>query len=622
MSVCRELLRNEQHADVVPFLEEAVFRLEDDPEKKAQQTLAFSIFQLADCFMKLGDYQRAAEGFRRFADLFDLDPQRNDARLLASECFSLVGSWAEAEAEAEHLLRDMLLEDEMERSALRLFAEACFEQKKWADSIEPLRKLFRFSQSDEDRSRASVMLVTSYARLNQFTELFEFLPYCNRLSRHELALNVALLEAGDYQYNQAAFSEALLLYREVVPREEIRIFQRDRLQFLDQQMVAFRPGMGRSLTVHQAEQLEIKKKVAAQRVRIEQVEQFINYDVELLLRMGQTAHQLQRHWLTFTLYQALIKRYPASKLLIELIMLRLRYCLMRQNGCWQNREGYAYLHQRADGLFWDDIALNLLQLHMQEEQWDAALTFGLDVREERLDYRYADQLGYLLGYIYFKQFDFTSALDHFSEVLDRYPKSSIRETVSFWQGLTHLYLTQFDKAIVSFNAFLAESAFVDASLREEVLYRLGMSQFGAALYAEAEQTFLDFIEQYPEGRLTSEAFAMLGDLRAAEGSLEEGITWYERALGSAEGLDQYNYPFFQRAKLWKLQDEHESIVDHMLVYLEHWKERADLVRAVSMSMDAYEAMNDYPKALSLLLDCLESLGKTLNEWEWIACKNG
>ena len=142
-----------------------------------------------------------------------------------------------------------------------------------------------------------------------------------------------------------------------------------------------------------------------------------------------------------------------------------------------------------------------------------------------------------------------------------------------------------------------------------MLYRLGMSQFGAALYAEAEQTFLYFIEQYPEGRLTSEAFAMLGDLRAAEGSLEEGITWYERALGSAEGLDQYNYPFFQRAKVWKLQDEHESIVDHMLIYLEHWKERADLVRAVSMSMDAYEAMNDYPKALSLLLDCLEKFGE-------------
>ena len=139
LSVCRELLRNEQHADVVPFLEEAVLRLEDDSEKKAQQTLAFSIFQLADCFMKLGEYQRAAEGFRRFADLFDLDPQRNDARLLASECFSLVGFWAEAEAEAEHVLKDVPLEDEMERSALRLFSEACFEQKKWADSIEPLR---------------------------------------------------------------------------------------------------------------------------------------------------------------------------------------------------------------------------------------------------------------------------------------------------------------------------------------------------------------------------------------------------------------------------------------------------------------------------------------------------
>ena len=177
---------------------------------------------------------------------FDSDPQRNDARLLASECFSLVGCWAEAEAEAEHVLKDMLLEDEMERSALRLLQRLVL-SKKMGGFDELLRKLFRFSQSDEDRSRVGYVGYF-YARLNQFTELFEFLPYCNRLSRHELALNVALLEAGDYQYNQAAFSEALLLYREVVPREEIRIFQRDRLQFLDQQMVAFRPGMGRSLT--------------------------------------------------------------------------------------------------------------------------------------------------------------------------------------------------------------------------------------------------------------------------------------------------------------------------------------------------------------------------------------
>ncbi|MAW40522.1 MAG: hypothetical protein CMF27_06350 [Kiritimatiellaceae bacterium] len=608
LSVCRELLRNEQHAAAVPFLEEVVFRLEDDSEKKAQQTLAFSIFQLADCSMKLGEYERAAEGFRRFADLFDLDPQRNDARLLAAECFSLVGLWAEAEAEAASVLDDVPLEDEMERSVLRLFAEACFEQKKWVDSIEPLRKLFRFSQSDEDRSRASVMLVTSYARLNQFAELFRFLPYCNQLSRHELALNVALLEAGDYQYHQAAFSEALLLYREVVSLEEIKAYQWNRLNFLEQQIVAFRPGMGRSLAAHQEARLEIEKKVAAQRVRIDQVEQFINYDVELLLRMGQASHQLKRHWLTYTLYQALMERYPASEVADQAHYASFTVLLDEAEWLLAKQEGYAYLHERSEGLFWDDAALNLLQLHMQEEQWDAALTLGLQVREERLDYPYADQLGYVLGYIYFKQFNFVSALHHFSEVLDRYPTSSLREMVSFWKGLTHLYLTQFDEAMVSFRSFLSEPDFVNAVLREEALYRLGMSQYGATQYEASEQTFLDFVEQYPDGRLASEAFAMLGDLRAAEGSLEEGIVWYGRALNSAEGLDQYNYPFFQRARVWKLQDAHEIIVENMQAYMEDWKEQADFARAVSMSMDALEAMNDYPKALSCLLDRLEEFG--------------
>ena len=608
LSVCRELLRNEQHAAAVPFFEEVVFRLEDDSEKKAQQTLAFSIFQLADCSMKLGEYERAAVGFRRFADLFDLDPQRNEARVLAAECFSLVGLWAEAEVEAACVLDEVPLEDEMERSVLRLFAEACFEQKKWADSIEPLRKLFRFSQGDEDRSRASVMLVTSYARLNQFAELFRFLPYCNQLSRHELALNVALLEAGDYQYHQAAFSEALLLYREVVSLEEIRVFQRNRLKFLNQQISAFRPGMGRSLAAHQEERLEIEKKMTAQRLRIKQVEQFIDYDVELLLRMGQAAHQLKRHWLTYTLYRALMERYPASEVADQAHYAS--FTVLLDEGEWllAKQVGYAYLHERSEGLFWDDAALNLIQLHMQEEQWDVALKLGLQVREERLDYPYADQLGYVLGYIYFKQFNFTSALDCFSEVLSRYPASNLCEVVSFWRGLTQLYLTQFDEAIVSFRSFLSEPDFVDALLKEEALYRLGMSQYGAMQYEVSEETFLDFVEQYPDGRLTSEAFAMLGDLRAAEGSLEEGVVWYGRALLSAEGLDQYNYAFFQRAKVWKLQDAHEIIVENMQAYMDHWKERADLARAVSMSMDALEAMNDYPKALSLLLDRLEEFG--------------
>ena len=115
-----------------------------------------------------------------------------------------------------------------------------------------------------------------------------------------------------------------------------------------------------------------------------------------------------------------------------------------------------------------------------------------------------------------KQFNFVSALHHFSEVLDRYPTSSLREMVSFLKGLTHLYLTQFDEAMVSFRSFLSEPDFVNAVLREEALYRLGMSQYGATQYEASEQTFLDFVEQYPDGRLASEAFAMLGDLRAAE----------------------------------------------------------------------------------------------------------
>ena len=128
---CRELLRNEQHEEAVPFLEEAVFRLEDDPEKKAQQTLAFSMFQLSDCWMKLGRYDEGGVGFRSFADLFEQDPQQVEARLLSAQCFSLAGWWEEAEEQAVRVLELEVVADDEGASALRLCAEARFEQGKW-----------------------------------------------------------------------------------------------------------------------------------------------------------------------------------------------------------------------------------------------------------------------------------------------------------------------------------------------------------------------------------------------------------------------------------------------------------------------------------------------------------
>ncbi len=608
LEVCRELLRNEQHEEAVPFLEEAVFRLEDDPEKKAQQTLAFSMFQLSDCWMKLGRYDEAGVGFRSFADLFEQDPQQVEARLLSAQCFSLAGWWEEAEEQAVRVLELEVVADDEGASALRLCAEARFEQGKWEAAVDPLRKLFRRNLAEEDRSRVSVMMVTSLARLNRFDELFRFLPYCNRMSRYELGLNVALLEAGDYQFHQDAFSAALLLYREVIPREELLAYQRDRLKWLEAQVKPFVAGQGVSMEMHQRRRDEWLERVSEQRIMVEKVRAFVEYDVELMLRVGQCAHQMKRHWLTFAVYEALRERYPESALADQAHFAS--FAVMLDEGEWAlaKRVGYAYLDERAEGAFWEDASLNLMQLLMQLDQDDAAVELGERALAERSGHRYRDQIAFLLGTIRFSRFEYGEALAWFERVLGDNPERVTEERASFWKGLSLLYLTRFEEAVEWFEAFLENGVYGDETLREEALYRLGMSRYGVEDYVASEETFLRFVERYPTGKLVSEAYAMLGDLRAAEGALEEGISWYGMALESAEGVTQYSYPFFQQAKVLGLQGAHAEVVEQMREYVQRWGLAGEFGRAMNGGADAYLSLEAYPDALVWLLDQLDLYG--------------
>ena len=67
------------------------------------------------------------------------------------------------------------------------------------------------------------------------------------------------------------------------------------------------------------------------------------------------------------------------------------------------KRGYAYLEKYDQGLYRDKIILNLIQLHVEEEQFDSALRLGLSTYEQSLNYKFPDELRYLIGYSYFNK---------------------------------------------------------------------------------------------------------------------------------------------------------------------------------------------------------------------------
>ena len=147
MNTCRKLLSNDRYKESIPFLNETIIRLNDSSDKSVINTLSFTIFQLADCYMKVGDYfaKRQIHTPNLLINL-SKNAQNQDARLLSAKCYTLSGLWSDAEVQANLLLNDITLSNEIKQEGLRILAESCFEQKKWEDVIQTIKKLSRFLQ--------------------------------------------------------------------------------------------------------------------------------------------------------------------------------------------------------------------------------------------------------------------------------------------------------------------------------------------------------------------------------------------------------------------------------------------------------------------------------------------
>jgi TolA-binding protein len=608
LQTAKELLKNDQLEEALPFLDEILIRLEGDKEKKARQTMAFTLYQLGHCQTKLGDYEPGARSFVRFADDFPNDPQNQSARVLAAQCLTMLQQWPAVEEQSAMVLTARGLDSDLKIGASQLLAESRYQQEKWSEAITPLATLFRGAKKDAVRTGAAVMLVTCYVRLNDFDNLFKFLPYCDESARHDVGLNVALLEAGDGHYNRGEYQKALLLYRLVLLKQDLIPHYETRMSEIKEGTAPFVAGGSISLTDYK-EQLR-KKQLLYDRMgkHLQIIRDFQDYDMDVGLRIAQCYGDLERNWPAHAIYQRIYTENPTNTLAEQARFSAFAVMLDEREWPTAISEGYDYVELLPQGEFIDDVTLNLVQVHMQQEQFELAYAIGQKGLELSPNHKYIDQIKSIMGYIRFMQFDYAEALEYFTEVLRRWPESRYYESAEYWRSMTLLFIGDFKEAVTSFKGYLSSPKYDPRRYEEDASYRLGIAQYGAELYPESEATFRAFIEKYPESLLLSEAYAMLGDLRAAEGDLAVAIDFYRLAREKALNLAQVNYPVFQSAKVLELEKRYADIIELMSDYLEEWGEKSDMANAVNWKGKSYKALDEYPRALDAYFSTVDEFG--------------
>jgi tetratricopeptide (TPR) repeat protein len=609
LQTIKELLKNEQLEEAIPFLQETVVRLEGDADRKARQTLAFSVYQLGDVYMKLGEYELAAKYFIQFGDSFKRDPSYFSSRILAAQCLSLLRQWPQVEEQISILLSDeRTLPDDIRLSARQVLSESLYQQQKWAAAVPPLVAVFRGTNKDDVRAGTAVMLVTCYVRLNDFENLFKFLPYCDDAARHDVGLNVALLEGGDAHYNAGEYQKALLLYRLVLLHEDLVVHYEERMETIKANTKPFVPGGSVSMTQYK----EMLRQRQQEYMRLEQhlsvIRNFPDYDMDVALRLAQCYGDLDRNWPAHAIYQRIYTENPTNALAEQARFSSFSVMLSEREWATALAEGYEYVDLLPQGEFIDDVTLNLMRVHMHQNRFDLAYEIGSKGLELSPDHKYIDQITHLLGYIRFTQFDYAEALERFSTVLDRWPDSSYYEASEYWRAMTLLFKGDFAEAVEAFKGYLANTKYDVRTYEEDASYRLGVAEYGAEQFAESEETFRAFVDRWPDSPLVSEAYAMLGDLRAAEGDLEVALGFYRTAREKARNMSQVNYPVFQSAKVLELQKKYDEIMDLMTGYLDEWEEKGDIANAVNWQGKARKAQGRYPDALEAYLAAIDRFG--------------
>lgn len=607
----KDLLKDDNPEALIPYLREILIRVKGMDDKDSLETRSFCMYQIGVCELQLQRYADAIESLNAFLRDFPEDSKVASAFLMVAESYAMGRNW-EGAAEYSRNLLSGKVDQERRLSALTLLGEALYNMEKWDEAIEPLREVFETSDKQDDRGAAALMLVTCYMKEQDFDNFMKFLGFCDDSVRQGVALNVSLIEAGDQKVQAGDYVDALVLYRTVLTgKERIALYEKQIAELEALIAVPYAAKVGTSRSAYTAIIQKKQAKLAQKKKELEVVRTGKGYDAEVELRIGQCYVGMKRTWPAYLLYRRFYTENPQNALAEDARFQAFSVMLDAQKWGVTVAEATAYLEDYPTGKFADEVSLNLMQVHLQNRQPDEAQAVGFNALELLPRHRFIDQVKYLLGYIYFQKIEYSDSLKTFKEVYEKWPKSMYHEASDYWIAMSYLFLGQFDSAIDAFTGYLENSSYPQHRFEEDASYRLGIALYGAGRFDDAEMVFRRFLENFPGSDLESEAYSMVGDLRGAEGDLDNALAYYAKALKVAISIDQVNYAIFQSAKTYELQGRYQEIIAMMEKYLDEEGEDGNFAGAGFWIGKSYKALGQNEEALNKYIETIVQFGEKL-----------
>ncbi len=604
--------------DAIPYLEELIRRYESSKGAKFDQELERFYYLAGAAYMELEQYDESVEIFQKYTTKF---ADANDAPVILEwlgDCFIQQEDYPNAAATYRQLRTRYNLRGRAQEDVLAKETAALARLERWEEAVPLLNQLLEQARDPALRSQAATLLVRAHLALDEVSAIVRLLPQLLAISeaRYEVDFNIMLIHGGDVKFHAGDFDSALLLYQLALTKEEL-------LAWHDQQIAQAEESLrSRSISLDVKAATTQRNRLRTLRAGREDLNSRDSFTEELLFRKGQTYFELKRKWEAFWTFWSIWKTLPASDHTRQAL-----YSAFALAGELNMDEraiefGYAFMDSFGAGDFFDEVTLQLANLHLRRKEFTRAIDLVRRAREMNPEHTYSDRMLFIAGYSLFQQGNLAEALVAFTDVREKFPDSESEEGAIYWTGMTYLFRQEYEEARDEFSEFCAR--YIGGVYFEDARFRLGVAEYGLGEFKAAQEHFTKHIESFPASVLRAEAHSFLGDIAGAEGRLDDAIGQYRLVPEYTEQMQQINYAAFQIGKILELQEKYGELAEFFNNYMQtYWLEgqytealhRLGFARKMSGDVDGM--LGTYEDAIRRYAHRNDALGMDLILRDWV-----
>ena len=479
-------------------------------------------------------------------------------------------------------------------------AESCKMISEWEKSIESYKFVIDHLDDESRRGYAILQLINSLIALERYDDAKnQIISLYKTNARYDIRVNMAIMTTASILYNVGEFDSALLLYRMVLPREELISYQEKKMNKIrreiglpDVKIIISTNEFGRSSTLflNKGFEEEDSSMLPPKPEKLMQLEESVNslnslpaYEDDVIFKCGLILANSKRPWESIYAFDYNYSINPDSDLgqraFAESLFVLLDPLLEYQEILDRGNE---YLKNYNQGLTPRRTLYAMTLAHQRQTNWYniknlKPLIEDLENSDDKTILRYECELFFIQAIADMVLLNYFEARSGFDRVLVDYPGSHQQENASYWHAMSQVFLKNYSEALDELFEF--ESNFPNSKWLPSVIFHQGICYFGLEKYEDAKILFTKVISEYYESDVCSDALSMRADLYASEGILDEAEIDYYAAIENAVAIRQDTYAVFQLASMLELEDKNDQILNLVDDYLKRNKKIADVAKA-------------------------------------------